>query len=225
MADNESPAVTNPYLWTPDTDFTALDELSEEEIEEQAELLREAVREHDRRYYNKDDPIIADRTYDKLFSRLQDIEETYGLEVQDSPTQRVGGEPVDEFETVEHVAPMLFDRLEVGGVELLVEVRATLVGEAVEAARDPLDEPVATENSKPVAGVVTNSDPEVADGTGREIPLVPHQLQDLIVDRVHPLRTLSHRCGTGGCVHSSSGVYADTIHYGLRMPVKRVISP
>ena len=92
----------------------------------------------------------------------------------------------------------LLDRLEVGGVELLVEVRATLVGEAVEAARDPLDEPVATENSKPVAGVVTNSDPEVADGTGREIPLVPHQLQYLIVDRFHPLRTLSHRCGTGG---------------------------
>ena len=135
MADNESPAVTNPYLWTPDTDFTALDELSEEEIEEQAELLREAVREHDRRYYNKDDPIIADRTYDKLFSRLQDIEETYGLEVQDSPTQRVGGEPVDEFETVEHVAPML--SIEQSGEE--TDVRGFNSRVSREVSQDPVE--------------------------------------------------------------------------------------
>ena len=97
----------NPYLRDPPTAFTPVDELPRDEAEAQARLLREAINEHDRRYYVEADPLIADRTYDTLFERLQSIEEAFDLASPDSPTQRVGGEPVDELETVEHVAPML----------------------------------------------------------------------------------------------------------------------
>jgi DNA ligase (NAD+) len=69
--------------------------------------LREAIRYHDYRYYVVNDPVVADRTYDALFARLQELEDAFGLDRADSPTRRVGGEPVDELGTVDHVAPML----------------------------------------------------------------------------------------------------------------------
>ncbi|MEM4781487.1 MAG: NAD-dependent DNA ligase LigA [Halalkalicoccus sp.] len=97
----------NPYLSDPPEELTPVDELSEEEAEREAERLREAIRHHDRRYYVENDPVIADRTYDLLFQRLVDLEESFGLQTPDSPTRRVGGEPLDGLETVEHVAPML----------------------------------------------------------------------------------------------------------------------
>lgn len=107
MVENQSSADSNPYLRDPDTEFENADSLSTSEAEAQAASLREAIREHDRRYYLNDNPLIADRTYDALFARLQELERTHGVGSQDSPTQRVGGQPVDEFETVEHVSPML----------------------------------------------------------------------------------------------------------------------
>ena len=97
----------NPFIEGPDTDFSPVEELSETAAREQAEQLREAIRFHDYRYYVENDPTIGDRTYDALFARLDALEGTFGLEVEDSPTQRVGGEPVDELDTVEHEAPML----------------------------------------------------------------------------------------------------------------------
>jgi len=100
-------AETNPYLRDPPTDFKPVGSLSADEAEQQAELLREAIREHDHRYYLQADPVIADRTYDLLFSRLQTLEDAFELSTVDSPTQRVGGEPIEELETVEHTAPML----------------------------------------------------------------------------------------------------------------------
>jgi DNA ligase (NAD+) len=99
-------AADNPYLAEPPTDFDPVEELTTEEAEAQAEALREAVRHHDHRYYVENDPVIDDRTYDALFSRLRDLEETFDLQTADSPTQRVGGAPRDELPDVEHVAPM-----------------------------------------------------------------------------------------------------------------------
>ncbi len=97
----------NPYLSDPPTAFDPVESLTDEEATAQVERLREAIREHDRRYYVENDPIIADRTYDLLFERLQALEEAFDLEHPDSPTRSVGGEPLEAFETVEHVAPML----------------------------------------------------------------------------------------------------------------------
>ncbi|WP_247730180.1 NAD-dependent DNA ligase LigA [Halovivax limisalsi] len=108
-ADEESLAADseNPYLSEPPTDFRPVEELDGTEADRQIELLREAIREHDRRYYVESDPLIADRAYDALFSRLEALEDHFDRSAPDSPTNRVGGEPVDAFETVAHVAPML----------------------------------------------------------------------------------------------------------------------
>jgi DNA ligase (NAD+) len=97
----------NPYVTDPPTEFPPVEDLDEAAAREQAEQLRAAVRFHDRRYYVDADPVIADRAYDALFERLRDLEDAFDVETGDSPTRRVGGEPVDAFETVEHVAPML----------------------------------------------------------------------------------------------------------------------
>jgi DNA ligase (NAD+) len=97
----------NPYVEDPETDFRPVEELTDEQAREQVRLLREAVRYHDYRYYVENDPVVADRTYDALFTRLQELEDAFDLQTPDSPTQRVGGEPLDELETVEHATPML----------------------------------------------------------------------------------------------------------------------
>jgi DNA ligase (NAD+) len=97
----------NPYLRDPPLDFDPVESLSPEAAESQAATLRAAIREHDRRYYVLADPLVSDRAYDELFARLQDLEARFDLPTDASPTQRVGGEPLDELDTVEHVAPML----------------------------------------------------------------------------------------------------------------------
>ena len=97
----------NPYLREPPLDFDPAASLSRAAAESQAARLRAAIREHDRRYYLLADPLVSDRAYDELFARLQELEDEFDLATDDSPTQRVGGEPLDELETVEHRAPML----------------------------------------------------------------------------------------------------------------------
>ncbi len=97
----------NPYLRDPETTFEPVAALTREEATEQVALLREAIREHDRRYYVESEPLIADRTYDLLLSRLEELEEAFDLATSESPTRQVAGEPLESFETVEHVAPML----------------------------------------------------------------------------------------------------------------------
>jgi len=104
MPDAEPP--DNPYVEDPPTDFEPVEDLDPERAREQAEQLREAIRYHDYRYYAANDPVVGDRTYDALFARLHDLEDAFDLDREDSPTQRVGGEPLDELATVEHVAPM-----------------------------------------------------------------------------------------------------------------------
>ena len=96
----------NPYIRDPPLGFGSTSALDHETAKKQVERLREAVRYHDHRYYDLADPAISDRAYDALFDRLLDLEEAFDLHSETSPTRRVGGEPLDEFETVEHVAPM-----------------------------------------------------------------------------------------------------------------------
>lgn len=83
-------------------------DLDREEAERRIGELREEIRRHDYLYYVKDAPQISDAEYDRLFRELHAIEERFPeLRTEDSPTQRVGGEPLDAFPTVEHAAPML----------------------------------------------------------------------------------------------------------------------
>ena len=97
----------NPYVRDPPLEFDPVEELDDETLDAQVDHLREAIRYHDHRYYQEADPAISDRTYDRLFDRLETLEDAFDLDSATSPTRRVGGEPLDELETVEHVTEML----------------------------------------------------------------------------------------------------------------------
>ena len=78
------------------------------EIEERVHELREQIRYHDYRYYVLDKPVISDQDYDALMRELDDLEHRYPqLVTPDSPTQRVGGKPLEKFHPVRHMAAML----------------------------------------------------------------------------------------------------------------------
>ena len=75
---------------------------------EKIENLRTKIRYHDGRYYVENMPEIADYEYDQLMIELRSLESSHPkLITPDSPTQRVGGEPVPEFTPFEHNVPML----------------------------------------------------------------------------------------------------------------------
>lgn len=70
--------------------------------------LRARIRHHEERYYTLADPEISDAEFDVLLQELRALEERHpDLVTPDSPTQRVGGRPVEGFATVEHPHPML----------------------------------------------------------------------------------------------------------------------
>ena len=77
-------------------------------IREKLESLRDQIRHHNYRYHVLDDPEVPDAEYDRLMRRLQQVEEKHPeLVTSDSPTQRVGDEPISAFGTIEHRIPML----------------------------------------------------------------------------------------------------------------------
>jgi DNA ligase (NAD+) len=72
------------------------------------EELREQIRYHNRRYYVEDAPEVSDAEYDAFYNELENLEAEHPeLVTPDSPTQRVGGEPLEGFEQVRHTIPML----------------------------------------------------------------------------------------------------------------------
>ena len=82
--------------------------LGEAEAERMLEDLRSEIRHHDYLYHVAARPDLSDEAYDRLFRRLRALEEAFPhLISPDSPTQRVGAEPAERFETVRHLAPML----------------------------------------------------------------------------------------------------------------------
>ena len=77
-------------------------------VTEKLDRLRKEVSFHGHRYYALDDPVVSDAEYDRLIRSLRELEEQYpDLVTPDSPTQRVGAAPVEGFEEVQHVTPML----------------------------------------------------------------------------------------------------------------------
>ncbi len=74
----------------------------------EARALAEDLREHNHRYYVLDRPSISDAEYDRRFRRLQALEAAFPtLQTPDSPTQRVGADPLEALPQWEHVVPML----------------------------------------------------------------------------------------------------------------------
>ncbi|HJU11324.1 MAG TPA: NAD-dependent DNA ligase LigA [Candidatus Binataceae bacterium] len=78
------------------------------QLETEAESLREQINHHNYRYYVLDDPEITDAEYDRLMRRLEELEQAHPeVRTPDSPTQRVGAAPSQEFGVVRHRRMML----------------------------------------------------------------------------------------------------------------------
>ncbi len=79
-----------------------------QKVRERVDALRREIEHHGYLYYVKDAPEISDAEYDRIFRELLDLETQYPqLQTADSPTQRVGGAPVQAFRKVRHRTPML----------------------------------------------------------------------------------------------------------------------
>lgn len=84
-----------------------------DDIQTRAAWLREQLNRYGYRYYVLDDPEIPDAEYDRLFRELRKLETAHPqLITPDSPTQRVGGQPLEAFAPVHHHVPMLSIRTE-----------------------------------------------------------------------------------------------------------------
>lgn len=115
--------------------------MDEKEVRERLQRLREEIAFHDYRYYVLDDPVITDAEYDDLVRELARLEAAHPeLVTPDSPTQRVGGRPLEGFASVRHPVPLLslanvFDAGELAAFARRVE--ALLPGEAVSYVVEP----------------------------------------------------------------------------------------
>ena len=79
-----------------------------QDIHQQLQELREQIRFHDRKYYLEATAEISDLEYDKLLQLLKQLESEHpDLVTPDSPTQRIGDQPVDHLSPVDHRLPML----------------------------------------------------------------------------------------------------------------------
>ena len=78
------------------------------EAKKRAEFLRAELERHSRLYYVEAQPEISDREFDRLMRELQELEAAHPeLAAPDSPTQRVGGAPLEGFRPVKHAVPMM----------------------------------------------------------------------------------------------------------------------
>ncbi len=110
-------------------------------LEAQAKRLREALERHNYLYYVLDQPEITDAEYDAMFRELVELERTHPeLARPDSPTQRVGAEPLSAFAAVRHRSPMLslanaFDEDEVRAFDR--RIRTAVESETIDYAVEP----------------------------------------------------------------------------------------
>ena len=78
-----------------------------DKILQEVAALRREINYHNRLYYTLDSPEIPDADYDALFDRLTELEQEYDLVTPESPTRRVGSEPLAQFTQITHEQPML----------------------------------------------------------------------------------------------------------------------
>lgn len=82
--------------------------MEQEKIKQRIEKLRQELDYHNYRYYVLDDPVVSDAEYDRLMAELIELEKKHPEFLSlNSPTQRVGAKPLEEFETITHTVPML----------------------------------------------------------------------------------------------------------------------
>jgi DNA ligase (NAD+) len=112
--------------------------VSATDLATRANELRQQLEHHAHQYYVLDDPEIGDDAYDRLLDELRGIERDHPeLLTPDSPTQRVGGEPVGRLEKVRHLEPML----SLGNVRSEQELRAWVERMRNHLAREGIEDP------------------------------------------------------------------------------------
>lgn len=105
---------------------------------QRAQELHQVIEHHSYRYYVLDDPEIGDDAYDALMDELRELERSYPrLRTPDSPTQRVGAEPVSKLEKVRHLEPML----SLANVRSEEELRAWVARMRAHLAREGIQSP------------------------------------------------------------------------------------
>jgi len=152
--------------------------------------LVEEIRRHDYAYYVLARPTISDQAYDQLYRQLLDLERAYPeLAAPDSPSQRVGGQPLAEFKPVAHLEPMMsldntYSREEVQ--QFVARVQKLLPGEPLEWIVEPKVDGVAV-NLRYERGLLTLGATRGDGTTG-----------DDITANLRTIRSLPLRVPTGG---------------------------
>src|SRR6266446_232670 len=162
--------------------------MKRKEAERKIRQLREEIRKHDRLYYEEAAPMISDHKYDRLYKELVDLETQFpDLLTPDSPTQRVGGRPLQAFEQVSHLIPMLsldntYSEAEVKN--FYARMQRLLPDEKIPVVIEPKVDGVAVsliyENGK-LRQAATRGDGNVGDNITqniRTIRSVPERLRD-----------------------------------------------
>src|SRR5881275_1145311 len=160
--------------------------MTEAEACARIETLRRDITEHNWRYYEKAAPTISDREYDRLYKELVDLETQFPeLVTPDSPTQCVGGKPLQAFAQIQHRVPMLsldntYSEEEV--VNFYKRITRLLPEEKISVVIEPKVDGVAVsvmyENGK-LKYAATRGDGSIGDDITqniRTIKSVPHQL-------------------------------------------------
>src|SRR5208337_5061654 len=134
--------------------------------------LVEEIRNHDYSYYVLAQPSIGDQEYDRLYRELVDLEKQFPeLVTPDSPSQRVGGQPVKAFAPVPHLQPMLsldntYSQAELG--EFVNRLQRLLPGEELDWIVEPKIDGVAI-NLRYEKGVFTCGSTRGDGATGDDI--------------------------------------------------------
>jgi DNA ligase (NAD+) len=112
-----------------------------EEAQRRIDELKAEIAEHDRRYFLEAAPSISDREYDNLYRELRELEGQFPELIKpDSPTQRVGGGPLESFLQVTHRTPMLsldntYSQEEVA--DFFRRLQRLIPGETIDAVIEP----------------------------------------------------------------------------------------
>ena len=162
--------------------------LGEKQAVKRMTQLREEIREHDRRYYEAAAPIISDREYDRLYKELVELEAGFPQLVSpDSPTQRVGGKPLEAFSQITHRVPMLsldntYSEEEVAN--FYARIMRLLPNEKIPVVIEPKVDGVAVSllyENRRLRHAATRGDGSVGDDITRNIKTIrsiPEQLRD-----------------------------------------------
>ena len=168
------------------------------QAEQRIEELRAEIERHNRLYYIDAKPEISDREYDRLLDKLEQLEKKFPeFQSPASPTRRIGGAPLEHFESVRHAAPMMslsntYSKEEL--VEFDRRIRKLIPGETFSYILEPKIDGVAIslryENGKLVQALTRGDGTTGDDVTAniRTIQSIPLRLSDMMPPAVLEVR-------------------------------------